>query len=334
MNIQSTATSKMNLRDRIRMGRQALGSPFFRRFLFSSFVVGPIHQRIRGNDGSFVLGADWDNLLILDGCRYDLFNQIRFKRSLNGELSKFRSRGSNSPEFLEQNFAGRTLNDTVYITANPHEKRVLDEPFLHTDRVWVDGWDDDQGIVTPETLAERAFAAHESYPNKRLIAHFMQPHVPFIGETRLETRSNTMNGFRKMVLDEPGDADFGESAWEALQTRSLEPELFWEAYRDNLIRALDAALPLAKRLPGKTVLTADHGNALGEWAFPLPFRVYFHPSKIRIPALIDVPWFVPPYTERKSIVAADDSEGSADSMSTESVDDNDVEDRLSALGYL
>lgn len=324
----------MNIRDRIQIGRQALGSPFFRRFLFSSFVVGPIHQRIRGNDGSFVLGADWDNLIILDACRYDLFNQIRFKQSIDGELSKFRSRGSDSPEFLEQNFAGRTLNDTVYVTANPHEKRVLDEPFLHTDRVWVDGWDDEEGIVLPETLAERASAAHESYPNKRLIAHFMQPHVPFIGDSRLEAQDSMMNGFRKMVLEGPEDAEFGESAWEALQTGTLERELFWEAYRDNLIRALDAALPLAEQLPGKTVITADHGNALGEWAFPLPFRVYFHPGKIRIPVLIDVPWFVPPYTERKWIVAADESEVGDDSTSTESVDDDEVADRLSALGYL
>jgi hypothetical protein len=66
------------------------------------------------------------------------------------------------------------------------------------------------------------------------------------------------------------------------------------------------------------VLTADHGNALGERAIPFPIRVYVHPNNLRMPVLTDVPWFVLPYTERKSIVAGDESV---------------IEDRLSALGY-
>jgi len=323
----------MNVTDRIRMGREALSSRFFRRFLFSSLVVGPVQQRLTGgNDGVYVLGQDWDNLLILDACRYDLFNQIRFKQSLDGDLQTVRSRGSDSPEFMRENFAGRDLADTVYVTANPHEKRVLDDPFRHTDRVWVDGWDDEAGIVLPETLADRARAADETFPNKRLVVHFMQPHVPFIGETRLETPESTMDGFRNMVLDEPADVAFGDSVWEALQTGALEPELFWEAYRDNLIRVLDVAMPLARELPGKTVITADHGNALGERAWPLPFRMYFHPSKVRMPVLNDVPWFVPPYSGRKSIVAGEEADVEVD------VDDADeeaetVEARLAALGY-
>lgn len=323
----------MNVTDRIRMGREALSSRFFRRFLFTSLVVGPVQQRLAGgNDGAYVLGQDWDNLLVLDACRYDLFNQIRFKRSIEGDLRTVRSRGSDSPEFMRENFAGRDLTDTVYITANPHEKRVLDEPFHHTDRVWVDGWDDEEGIVLPETLADRARAADEAFPNKRLIVHFMQPHVPFIGESRLETPESTMDGFRNMVLDEPADVAFGDSVWEALQTGDLEPELFWEAYRDNLIRVLDTAIPLARELPGKTVITADHGNALGERAWPLPVRVYFHPSKVRMPVLNDVPWFVPPYSGRKAIVAGEASDAEAD-VTGEDEEAETVEARLAALGY-
>ncbi len=310
-----------------------LTNPFMRRQMLLSSVLGPVQKRIHGNDGEYVMDADWDNLLILDGCRYDLFTQIHAKRSLEGELARFRSRGSSSSEFMIENFGGRTYNDTVYVTANPHEKRVLDGSFYHTDRAWIDAWSEEDGIVLPEDLSKRARSVHEEYPNKRLIVHFMQPHVPFIGETQLDVDSRVTSGLRDMLRKEPVDtapnADFG-FAWEALRQGTVEEGVFWEAYRDNLIRVLDVAIPLSKELPGKTVITADHGNAIGEWATPFPIPVYFHPTNIRLPSLNTVPWFVPPYSERKPIVrSAPTTEPSDQADDTE----NTVKERLSALGY-
>ena len=323
------------------MIKQALNSSFLRRQLLLSSVIGPFQKRLRGVDGVYITDADWDNLLILDGCRFDLFNQIRAKLSLDGELTKRQSRGSASPEFLRANFSNRSITDTVYVTANPFERRVLDEPFLYTDRVWTDGWDETEATVLPSTLAQRAQAAHEEYPNKRLITHFMQPHVPFIGETRIDIHSDNMEAFRNMMLDKEGGG-FAIPVWEALSTGQLEEELVWEAYRDNLIRVLETALPLAEELPGKTVITADHGNSFGEWATPFPLPVYFHPSNVRIPSLTEIPWFVPPYEERKTIIRADESTTTQsaetptrtdENTTSQTADESVVEDRLSALGY-
>ncbi|RRJ29535.1 hypothetical protein [Halocatena pleomorpha] len=326
------------------MIKRVLNNSFYRRQLLLSSVIGPLQKRIRGADGVYITDTDWDNLIILDGCRFDLFNQVRAKLSLDGELTKRQSRGSASPEFLKANFDDRSLTDTVYVTANPFEKWVLDEPFLYTDRVWTDGWDETEETVLPETLADRTRTVHDEYPNKRLIAHFMQPHVPFVGETRVNVHSDNMEEFRNMMLGSDGDGEFSLPVWEALSTGQLETELVWEAYRDNLLCVLETALPLAEDLPGKTVITADHGNSFGEWATPFPIPVYFHPRNVRIPSLIEVPWFIPPYEERKSIIRSDENittapQSPADTTSkptedtAQTADESVVEDRLSALGY-
>jgi len=56
-------------------------------------------------------------------------------------------------------------------------------------------------------------------------------------------------------------------------------------------------MPYVKKLvdilPGRTVVTADHGEAFGEKIHPLiPIRVYGYPSEIRIPTLVKVPWLI------------------------------------------
>lgn len=322
----------MDWKQRLSMAKEFTSNSFMQRQLLLSSIIGPVQKRIQGNDGEYIMDADWDNLIILDGCRFDLFNEVYVKNDLEGELTQFRSRGSSSSEFLEENFKGRRYNDTVYVTANPHEQRVLEQTFYYTDRVWTDGWNDEEGIVLPEVLSERALAAQESHPNKRLIAHFMQPHAPFIGETRLDIDGKMMGGFRDMMLDNIGDINL-ETVWEALATGKVDKETFWEAYRDNLIYVLEKAIPLAEELPGKSVITADHGNALGERATPFPIPVYFHPSNIRIPCLNHVPWFVPPYSERKMIMRSGKEISRQASTENNDVDETTIDDRLSALGY-
>ena len=271
--------------------------------------------RRRGPPGGVdIFEEDWDSLVILDACRYDIFAQ----RSLPGRLESRISKGSHTSEFLAANFAGRDLRDTVYVTASPmyYRKRdALQTRFHDVVNVWRDvGWHEDFRTVLPETMADYTVQAAETYPNKRIVAHFLQPHYPFIGST----------GRKHFDLDK---LNF---AWSDVKrgTFGVSDDVLWEAFRENL----DVALPHVRRLlgdlSGRTVVTADHGQMIGERASPLPIREYGHPPGIYTDELVRVPWLVSDNGERKTIV--DGGATAADADVSEEV----VRDRLESLGYV
>jgi hypothetical protein len=46
-------------------------------------------------------------------------------------------------------------------------------------------------------------------------------------------------------------------------------------------------------LPGRTIVTADHGEAIGDYLHPLiPIKIFGHNQNIKISALVNVPWLV------------------------------------------
>lgn len=268
-------------------------------------------------DGIDIVAADWDNLLILDACRYDLFERAN---SLPGDLEAVESRGSSTREFLRANFDGREMLDTVYVTASPMLYRHSDEVqtrFHATVEVWKDqGWDSQYRTVLPETVTEAAIEAAERFPDKRLLVHYLQPHYPFIGET----------GKQHFDLDR---LDF---QWDEVATGELgiPEELVREAYEENLDVVLPSVETLLETLQGKTVVTADHGQAVGERGFPLPIREYGHPPGIYSEGLVTVPWHSYQNGARKQIVA----EEPLDDVETDREDEDVAQERLRHLGYV
>lgn len=305
--------------------RKNWSNPNWWPIVFNSEIVGRIHSITRSNSGIPIPEADWDNLIILDGCRFDTFEEVSSEYSMDGELKKQISKGSGSPEFLRKNFKGKDLNDVVYVTANPFVEKVLDDPFAHTENVWKDGWDEAEETVLPSTLISRAKALMETYPNKRFVLHFMQPHHPFVGETRIEDDSGFVGAIAKSTGEEVPNVEF---VWEKLRAGKLDEQTVQKAYQDNLRFVLDQVLPFINEIDGKSVTTSDHGNAFGERATPFPTRVFGHGDRIRIPALIEVPWFEHEYEQRREI-----TEGVSTEDSQHLDEDADIEDRLSALGY-
>jgi hypothetical protein len=287
------------------------------------YVAQIVHKYL-SHQGIKISDEDWDNMIILDACRYDMFAT---QSELTGELSKRASVASNTPEFLQSNFKCRDFSDTVYVTANPQVNVHLENEFFKIINVWEDNWDDDLHTVMPDVMTKETVATYNAYPNKRLIAHFVQPHYPFIGEAG-QHKLNTHSGMelsRRLASNNVEQRD-QLSIWEQLYNGSASSDLVLKAYKENLDIVLPYVAELIETFQEYTVVTSDHGNALGERAWPIPVKIYGHPPRVRMPALNNVPWLVTNTDRRKEIIPEESSIANTENEMT-------ISKRLSYLGY-
>lgn len=298
-----------------------------------------MQNRVAGCD---VMAEDWDNLLILDACRFDMFERAN---TIPGRLESRRSKGSATLEFVRNNFAGERHYDTVYVTGNPFVSTDAGDAFHDLYEVWRTDWDDELGTVRPEPMCEAVLRANEAYPNKRLVGHLMQPHHPFIGPTGRELLDDPAGNeaARRRMLDE-AEADAGADdrdrrVWIQLADGRLPFEDVREAYMENLELVLPAVERLVEALPGKTVVTSDHGNLMDEPAYGFlstGSRRFAHPVHATGEPLVKVPWLVCPADERKRVAEGPPVEGDRETTARtgdDQADERELDERLEALGY-
>jgi len=181
--------------------------------------------------------------------------------------------------------------------------------------VWDWGWDERLSTVHPREVNKAVLVASRLYPNKRLIIHYIQPHFPYLSLARegiitevlkikiykergpVATRfMDKVRGFIRWkifwkLLGERGSKlafklvgkplDYNE-----LIARRLGVEGLRGAYEENLKLVLSYVGKLTSHLKrrGLVVITADHGELLGERG------LFGHPSGMREPELVEVPW--------------------------------------------
>ena len=275
---------------------------------------------------TFIMKEDWDNLIILDACRYDMFKEIS---TLEGRLRYIYSKGSSTTHFLDENFKGKNFPDTVYVTANPLVNYYSEDSFYRVIPVWKDGWHEPYQTVLPETMVEYSLKAIKEYPDKRLIIHFMQPHFPFI-EERTRKMIGEHEGFMSRNIFYGKEAQHTQTVWHLFSMGKLDRKTVWEAYEANLRIALEHVKKLLEKLEGKTVITSDHANLFGEWLLPFPLKEYGHPGGIYKKSAIKVPWFMIEKRERKEILRGEKRE-----RDTRIEDEaRKIKRRLEDLGYL
>lgn len=267
---------------------------------------------------------------MLDTCRTDALAAVADEYDFLDEREAVWSPGSTSGEWVAHTFDREYADEiarTAYVTANPHSKAVLRNRVLPPqyvpapvtwpdwdpvepgdvgllDEVWADARDDRLGVVPPSTVTHRAIAAGRGGDPDRLVVHYMQPHAPHIAD----------------AVD--GEAPLSETRaepFEALRRGAADREEVWERYLDNLRLALDEVEDVLENVDAeRVVITADHGEAFGEWGF------YEHPVGCPLPAVKRVPWVETTATDRGTRNPAPTADDSADP---------DVTEQLRDLGY-
>jgi len=256
---------------------------------------------------------EWDVLVLVDGCRYDLFceveNEYEYIETSEPRMSPASCTWEWLPTLVSETDETQ-LAEMAYITANPQSCQFLDgEEFGYLDEVWRDAWDRERGTVLPRPVTDRAIRYWRGRTDEtdRMILHYMQPHVPFVKSPRSPALRHENFSSGEEVADDWVLASRGERDISAV----------WEDYRENLRIVLDDIEILLENLDAESVvISSDHGNAAGEYG------IYGHPA-LPHPKLREIPW---------AKVNADDSHthepSEHDSQTAESVDE-----MLAALGY-
>lgn len=260
--------------------------------------------------GLNVYDREWDVLLILDACRYDMYERVI------GSSERVWSLGSASQEWLSSTFTNayrEQMLQTAYVTGNPYSRALLDpSEFKLLDEVWTYAWDDELGTIPAAPIRDRVVSVARQDEYDRVIGHFMQPHLPFISGDEKMGRMN---------LDSFGAHDQSGGVWRDAEFGRVDEEALWQAYDDNLRYVFEAVETILESVDGRVAITADHGNAAGEWG------MWGHRVGVPHPKLRWVPWDV-----RSASNTGEFEPASYDRPSRDV--EVDTEQRLADLGYL
>ncbi len=250
-------------------------------------VFGGIYRKLFLREN--ILKKEWEVLILLDACRYDLLKEklSKYNKKYSFKIEKMLSVGSCTPEFLNRTFKGRKFNDILYITANPFVDILVKDSFSKVIPVWKIAWSKKYDTVLPESVVLVSKEIFKRYSNKKLIIHFMQPHYPFIMHPKIK---GTLSKLRN-VADKGKNLGKDINPWNLLMEGEYKSEEVWNAYKSNYDYVLPYALELVNfflKKGKKVVITSDHGNIIkkiGKIVF-----VAGHPCKTYFRDLVTVPW--------------------------------------------
>lgn len=278
--------------------------------------------------GTSIFDADWDICIILDSARADMTMEMWPESNSHVSRETKWSRGSVTTEWLANTFRqdrSKEIAETTFVTANPHSETVFRNkqwltnqndvaaPYPDCPAVDLDTFDGvyelwkthatEHNAVPPETMADATIEAYRRHGD-RVVAHWLQPHEPFIAPTA------------RLVGGEP----LRGNVWEAASEGEIQPYNLRQSYLANLQYAVQFVELVASVCNAKILVTADHGNAFGE------LGIWGHPFGWLQPAVRKVPWI----TLNGCALEEYEPDAVLDASKTEAT----VDDQLAALGYV
>jgi hypothetical protein len=285
------------------------------------------------NYGSDYYSREWDLLIVLDACRWDLFEEVADEYNFIESFETFISNSSHSREWLHKHFMREKnakhkakawiklledidnmdvfedhyamstrpeISETAYITWNVFARMLDPDAFYKYVPVGKAKWNNTETILDPRTITDETIRVMRDSNPRYVIAHYMQPHTPF-----RNTDGSSIDG----------------SVWERIQRGEKSHDEAWIEYKDNLRWVLDDVKLLLENVNARrVVITADHGNAIGEWG------CYGHRPYVPNPAVKRVPWALATASDEETYEPEAREE-------FESASEEQLNNRLKALGY-
>jgi hypothetical protein len=264
---------------------------------YYAYLGGWLTASSRYDVGTNVYDREWDLLVVLDACRVDALREVAPEYDFLdvGGIESVWSVGSASAEWMCKTFTTEyrdAIADTCYLSANPYATRTFvdgiyappkaapfgsaggevvgADDFGDLRSLYRERCSDRFGIVMPEDLTDAAIYADREIDAECTIVHYMQPHTPYFAAAFREDRELTDTEYKP---------------WSALRRGEIDYTTVWEWYLDTLRAALDSVELLLSNTDAETVaITADHGEAFGEW------RAHNHLTGFPHPAVKKVPW--------------------------------------------
>lgn len=313
---------------------RAWGHHFVGKILHTVYASVALSLLSRWPLGENIYDSDWDLLIVLDTCRVDAMRTVAPEYGFIDRVDTRLSLGSITSEWLAQTFTHEyadEIAETVYVSANPWTGQVfidgvrpehlsniplvstrwdtVDESyFKHLEPAWRAESTGEFGLKdgppSPRYVTDRAIELGRTMDADRYIVHYIQPHAPYTARAFAEGRPM-----------EEKERDF------SLHLRQGHgKDDVWPNYLDELRFVLDSVQLLLDNFDAeRAVITADHGEAFGEYG------IVEHPAAVLLPQIRRVPWVEVSATDRgdyQPVTTAVDGSRAVD-----------IEARLRDLGY-